>query len=192
VTVKVTVVVGVGVTVAVTFSVGLGVGDGEAVGLAFGLGVEEPFGEGEPARVGETVSVEEGDGGGETEPGFVVPVPLSATFWGEPAASSEKLRIAVRLPAAPGTKMIFTAQLAPGFTVALPQASEDTMKSPALVPEMPTVPTVSTAVPPLARVSVSPTGVPSSTVPKLSGTGLGVAWGVATRVTSLGLLSCTR
>src|SRR5438128_12375540 len=62
----------------------------------------------------------------------VVPIPLSVTFWGLPAALSVMLSAALRVPLVVGLKLTLIVQLAPAANE-LPQEVVRE-KSPALVP----------------------------------------------------------
>ena len=66
--------------------------------------------------------------------GVPVPVPLSETAWGEPAALSEIERLALRLPVAEGVKVTETVQF-PFALKLLPQLFV-CEKSPEFVPVM--------------------------------------------------------
>jgi hypothetical protein len=92
--------------------------------------------------VGDTVAV----------PELVVPVPESATFCGLPVALSVKLRVALRLPEAPGLNVTDAVQLADAASV-LPQVLLDMAKSAAFVPEIATLLMVIDDVSPFFRVA---------------------------------------
>jgi hypothetical protein len=82
----------------------------------------------------------------------VVPIPLSVTFCGLPAALSVMLTAAVRVPLAVGLKVTLILQLAPAANV-LPQVWV-CAKSPALVPVIAMLLMVKLVVPVFLRVTV--------------------------------------
>src|SRR4051794_20856561 len=96
--------------------------------------------------------------------GAVVPVPLSATVWGLPDASSSIRRLALRAPAAVGVNRTCTVQLPLGATTAGVHVSFWASKSPGSVPASVRAVTVSGPLPVFVTVTVlhplaEPTGV---------------------------------
>jgi hypothetical protein len=83
------------------------------------------------------------------------PFPLSATLWGEPAALSVMVMLALRLPVAVGENVTLSAQLAPAANVlGLSGQVFVWAKSPALGPLMAILEIVSGAVPLLVSMTV--------------------------------------
>ncbi len=97
---------------------------------------------------------EKGSGASETleMTGGFVPMPLSDTVCGLPAALSLMLSVAVRSPTAPGLKVTVIVQLAPASRVA--GQLFVWVKSPAFVPAMLMPLIVSAALPVLVSVTV--------------------------------------
>lgn len=101
--------------------------------------------------------------------GAAVPVPLSTTVWGEPAALSETVRFAVKLAVDVGVKERVMVQFDPAASE-VPQVLV-WLKFPALVPVMEIPAMLSAALPELARVTVCVALVAPLAAVKLSGPG---------------------